>query len=101
MFSSCMCHKKAPNSSNLNLIDTFTERPSCHQFCVATAWPGSPGKLLTSKHTHSSGSHRIKGTWSSWQAIKPKCGILRDLNEDYLHGSQGEPQLVKQGGVGR
>lgn len=98
-----MFHKKAHNGyvNGSNLIDTFTERSSCHQFCVVTAWPGSLGRLVTSKHTHSSGQSRNKVNLEQVANQKAKWGVPRDLNEDDLHGSQGEPQLVMQGGVGR
>lgn len=103
MFSSCIFHKEAHNGcvNGSNLIDTFTRRPSCHQFCMVTAWPGSLGRLVISKHTHSSGQPWNKVNLEQVASQKAKWGIPRDLNEDDLHGSQGEPQLVKQGGVGR
>lgn len=79
----------------------LTERPSCHQFCVVTAWPGSLGRLFTRGHTHSSGQSKNKVNLEQVASQKAKWGISRDLNEDDLHGSWGEPQLPKQGGVRR
>lgn len=76
-------------------------RPSCHQLCVVTAWPGSLGRLFTSKHTHSSGQSWNKVNLEQVASQKAKWGISRDLKEDDLRGSRGEPQLVQQGGVGR
>lgn len=103
MFSSCIFHlKKAHHGcvNGSNLTDPFTETqlsPILHGDCLAR----KSGQAVHQQTPHSCGQAQNKANLEQVASQKAKWGILRDLNEDDLHGSRGEPQLVKQGGVGR
>lgn len=102
MFSSCIFHlKKAHHGcvNGSNLTDPFTETqlsPILHGDCLAR----KSGQAVHQQTPHSCGQAQNKANLEQVASQKAKWGILRDLNEDDLHGSRGEPQLVKQGGVG-